>query len=158
MPPPSRDPNIFTTAQDADLGDAMAERFEGYLRTIDDAPLAENLTRIGTRLAAHLPPNEFKFQFRLIDIPDANAFVLPGGRVYVSRKLIGLTRSEDELADDAYGSGGEDHRGAAEPVGEAAGGGPGEGAAPWNVPSVPWTRTAPSDHCVEFASPRPPTL
>jgi hypothetical protein len=98
MPLPSREPNIFTTAQDADLGDAMAERFEGYLRTIDDAPLVEHLTRIGNRLAAHLPPNDFKFQFRLIDIPDANAFVLPGGRVYVSRKLIGLTRSEDELA------------------------------------------------------------
>ena len=98
VPPPSREPNIFTTAQDADLGDAMAERFEGYLRTIGDGPLVENLTRIGTSLAAHLPPNEFKFQFRLIDMPDANAFVLPGGRVYVSRKLIGLTRSEDELA------------------------------------------------------------
>jgi predicted Zn-dependent protease len=37
-------------------------------------------------------------QFFFVDLPDANAFVLPGGRVYVSRKLIALAQNEDELA------------------------------------------------------------
>jgi len=98
LPPPSREPNIFTAAQETDLGDAVAERFESSLRIIEDDALTANLQRIGGRLAAHLPPTELKLQFRLVDIPDANAFVLPGGRIYVSRKLIGLTRTEDELA------------------------------------------------------------
>ena len=98
LPPPSREPNIFTAAQENDLGDAIAERFETSLRIIDDDPLTDGLRRIGNRLVAHLPPTELKIQFRLVDIPDANAFVLPGGRIYVSRKLIGLTRTEDELA------------------------------------------------------------
>ena len=98
LPPPSREPNIFTAAQETDLGDAVAERFEGSLRIIEDDALTANLRRIGDRLVAHLPPTELKIQFRLVDIPDANAFVLPGGRIYVSRKLIGLTRTEDELA------------------------------------------------------------
>src|SRR5262245_15375100 len=31
-------------------------------------------------------------------MPEANAFVLPGGRIYVSRKLVAFTLSEDELA------------------------------------------------------------
>ena len=97
-PPPSRDPNIFTAAQENDLGDAVAERFESSLRIVDDEALTANLRRIGDRLVAHLPPNELKVRFFLVDIPDANAFVLPGGRIYVSRKLIGLTRTEDELA------------------------------------------------------------
>jgi hypothetical protein len=98
LPPPSREPNIFTPAQESDLGDAVAERFESSLRIIEDDALTANLRRIGNRLVAHLPPTELKIQFRLVDIPDANAFVLPGGRIYVSRKLIGLTRTEDELA------------------------------------------------------------
>ena len=98
LPPPSREPNIFTAAQETDLGDAVAERFESSLRIIEDDALTANLQRIGGRLVAHLPPTELKIQFRLVDIPDANAFVLPGGRIYVSRKLIGLTRTEDELA------------------------------------------------------------
>ena len=98
QPPPSKEPNIFTAAQENDLGDAVAERFESSLRIIEDEALTANLRRMGERLVAHLPPTELKIQFRLVDIPDANAFVLPGGRIYVSRKLIGLTRSEDELA------------------------------------------------------------
>ena len=98
LPPPSREPNIFTAAQETDLGDAVAERFESSLRIIEDDALTANLQRIGGRLVAHLPPTDLKIQFRLVDIPDANAFVLPGGRIYVSRKLIGLTRTEDELA------------------------------------------------------------
>ena len=98
LPPTSREANIFTAAQENDLGDAVAERFESSLRIIDDQALTENLRRIGNRLVAHLPPTALKIRFHLVDVPDANAFVLPGGRIYVSRKLVGLTRTEDELA------------------------------------------------------------
>ncbi|HEX5070141.1 MAG TPA: M48 family metalloprotease [Vicinamibacterales bacterium] len=97
-PPVSRQPNIFTPAQEADLGDAVAERYEPYLRVIEDEALTLPLTRIGDRIVAHLPPTHLPLKFRLVDLPDANAFVLPGGRIYVSRKLLGFTRSEDELA------------------------------------------------------------
>ena len=98
LPPPSREPNIFSQAQENDLGDAIAERFEGHLRLIEDEALTAPLRRIGDRLVAHLPQTDLRIRFHLIDIPEANAFVLPGGRVYVSRKLVGLTRREDELA------------------------------------------------------------
>jgi len=97
-PPASAQPNIFTPAQEAILGELISERFESYLRVIDDEPLTAVLRRIGERLTAHLPDTGLRIRMQLIDIPDANAFALPGGHVYVSRKLVGLTRSEDELA------------------------------------------------------------
>lgn len=97
-PPISRQPNIFTPAQEAVLGDAVAERFEPYLRIIEDESLTAPLQRIADRIVSHLPPTNLPLRFRLVDLPDANAFVLPGGRIYVSRKLIGFTRTEDELA------------------------------------------------------------
>jgi hypothetical protein len=97
-PPVSREPNIFSPAQEADLGDAVAERYEPYLRVIEDEALTAPLKRIADRIVSHLPPTNLPLSFRLMDIPDANAFVLPGGRIFVSRKLIGFTRTEDELA------------------------------------------------------------
>jgi hypothetical protein len=39
-----------------------------------------------------------KYRFYLSNLPTANAFSIAGGRVYVTRKLIGFARSEDELA------------------------------------------------------------
>ena len=45
-----------------------------------------------------MPPTGLKFQFFIIDIPEANAFNTPGGYVFLSRKLIAFTKTEDELA------------------------------------------------------------
>jgi WD40 repeat protein len=57
-----------------------------------------HLRRIGERLLQGLPQTGIKFQFFVVDLPETNAFTLPGGHVYVTRKLIAFARSEDELA------------------------------------------------------------
>jgi beta-barrel assembly-enhancing protease len=90
--------NIFSEEQEVDLGDAIAEQIQRDFKLIDDAALTAHLRRVGERVTRHLPPTKLRFQFFLVDLPDANAFVLPGGRIYVSRKLIAFARSEDELA------------------------------------------------------------
>jgi WD40 repeat protein len=95
---PSSESNMFTEEQEADLGDAMAERAEKDYRIIEDETVTAYLNQIGQRIVRHLPPNNFRFRFAVADLPEANAFVLPGGRVYVTRKLIALAKSEDELA------------------------------------------------------------
>ncbi|MGH9863674.1 MAG: M48 family metalloprotease [Candidatus Acidiferrales bacterium] len=81
-----------------DLGDALAEHVQREFRVITDEDLTAYLTELGTRLAPHLPPTDVTYRFFLSDLPFANAFTLPGGRIYVSRKLIAFMRSEDELA------------------------------------------------------------
>jgi peptidase M48-like protein len=96
--PASTQPNIFTPAQESDLGDAVAERVEPSLRIIEDAELNAYLRRIGADLVSHLPQNGLRVTFSLVDLPEANAFVLPGGHVFVTRKLVGFTQAEDELA------------------------------------------------------------
>ncbi|HEX4998342.1 MAG TPA: M48 family metalloprotease, partial [Terriglobia bacterium] len=94
----SRNVNIFTEAQEVDLGDAIAEQVQSNFRVIDNDTITGYLRGIGDRLVRHLPPNHLQFRFFLVDLPDANAFVLPGGRIYVSRKLVSFARTEDELA------------------------------------------------------------
>jgi hypothetical protein len=94
----SREPNIFTEEQEVDLGDAIAEQIQRDFRVIDDDEVTGHLRRIGERVVKHLPPTKLRFQFFLVDLPEANAFVLPGGRIYVSRKMVAFAQSEDELA------------------------------------------------------------
>jgi WD40 repeat protein len=89
---------MFSDAQEADLGDVMSESVEQHVNVLDDAALNEHLRSLGEKLVRYLPANNFRFQFVLVDIPDANALSLPGGRVYVSRKLVAFLRNDDELA------------------------------------------------------------
>ena len=99
-PIPTVDPgtNMFNTQQEMDLGDAFAERFQRQYHVIDDPAVTAYLQRVGDRLVQHLSANSMKFQFVLYDQPEANAFGTVGGRIYVSRKLVGFMRNEDELA------------------------------------------------------------
>jgi len=91
-------PNIFTERQEMDLGDAVAEHLQRDYRVIDDEEVTGRLRQIGARLVKNLPPTELKFQFFLFDIAEVNAFTLPGGRIYISRKLVAFAQNEDELA------------------------------------------------------------
>lgn len=90
--------NIFTEQQEVDLGDAMGESFAHEVSLIDEPALTAHLEELGARLARYLPPNHLRFRFFLIELPEVNAFSLSGGRIYVARKMIALTRSDDELA------------------------------------------------------------
>jgi Peptidase family M48 len=90
--------NIFSPEQEMIVGELINNRMSGDLRFLRDAQLQKYLDDMSKRLVKHLPPIGLKFQFYIVDIPEANAFNIPGGYVFVSRKLIGFANSEDELA------------------------------------------------------------
>ena len=90
--------NIFSPEQEMILGDLNYQRMSGDTRFIQDEKILAYIRDIGDRLVRHLPPIGIKFQFFIIDIPTANAFNTPGGYVFISRKLIAFTKTEDELA------------------------------------------------------------
>ena len=98
MPSASSEPNMFSPIQERDFGDAVAEQLEPVINAIDNDDLTAHLRRVGARLTQHLPGMDLQPQFILTDDASADAFALPGGRIYVSRPLVGMTRSEDELA------------------------------------------------------------
>jgi predicted Zn-dependent protease len=90
-------PNIFNDRQEQELADAMAEYFESDMRIA--VPAADDqLTKIGERLIAQLPPTGIHYRFRVYDSGEINGFSIGGGRVYISRKLIAAAKSEDDLA------------------------------------------------------------
>jgi WD40 repeat protein len=94
----SRAQSIFSPRQEMDLGDVIAEHVQQDYHIIEDPETTGFLRRIGERLVKQLPPSEMRYQFFVVDLPDANAFTMPGGRIYVTRKLIAFAANEDELA------------------------------------------------------------
>ena len=92
-----RGTSIFTDQQEQDLSDALAELYESNMKV--NAPGAnDELTRIGQKLLATLPPTGMTFRFRVYESGEINAFGIGGGHVYMSRKLIAAVKNEDELA------------------------------------------------------------
>ncbi len=65
---------------------------------VEDPALERYVAAVGQRIARHVPDRRFDFSFRIVDQEVPNAFALPGGYVYVSRGILALTGSEDELA------------------------------------------------------------
>lgn len=83
---------------DREIGREVAREVGAEIGLVRDAALNAYVDRVGQRLAASLPGRRFTYRFAVVDQDAPNAFAAPGGYVYVSRGLLALMRSEDELA------------------------------------------------------------
>ena len=91
------DPNIFSEQQEEWLGEIIDPLIRKEFNVIDD-PENDYLQKIGERLLAQLPPTRIHYRFTIIDFPENDSFGLAGGHIYLSRKIVALIQSEDELA------------------------------------------------------------
>ncbi|HEY8122250.1 MAG TPA: M48 family metalloprotease [Myxococcota bacterium] len=84
--------------QEIKLGAQAAVEVEQQMGFVDDAKLQSYVAQLGARLAQFSPRQDVKYEFHAVDMEETNAFALPGGYVYVSRGLLALANTEDELA------------------------------------------------------------
>jgi Zn-dependent protease with chaperone function len=90
--------NVFSVAQDVEIGRQSALQAEQQLPMVTDATATRYVSNLGARLAAQAPGTKYNYQFKIVNASDVNAFALPGGFVYVNRGLLDNVRSEGELA------------------------------------------------------------
>jgi predicted Zn-dependent protease len=64
---------------------------------IVSGPVEAWVQRVGAKLAAN-SKDEFKYTFHVIDLPQINAFCLPGGHIFVYTGLRKVVKTDDELA------------------------------------------------------------
>jgi len=97
---PSIDPSklLFSPQQEQELGEIVRQQMESRFRVIDEDQVTGHLKLVGQRVSRHLPETGLHYQFFLYDQPEIQAFSMPGGSVYVSRKMVAYLRNEDELA------------------------------------------------------------
>lgn len=89
---------LMTVEQEKRIGAEEAEKVEQQMGLVDDPALTDYLNLLGQRLAKESPRQDVTHHFYVADMPEPNAFALPGGHVYVTRGLLALVTSEDELA------------------------------------------------------------
>ena len=89
---------MFSPEQEMILGELTVQQLASEFRQVNDPGLTAYVNELGAKLIKHLPPTGLTFTFHIIEYPEANAFNVPGGHVFISRKLIALANSEDELA------------------------------------------------------------
>ena len=94
--------NFFGVDADVQAGEEAAREIERQTKPYHDAEVADYVGRVGRRLVEAIPQEhrrrQFEYTFHVIDEKDANAFALPGGRVYVNSGLIETAGGEGELA------------------------------------------------------------
>lgn len=101
-PPPivanAKSSNLFSPEQEMVFGELVVENMAADLRFVRDERLLAYVDAVGQRIARRLPQSGLRYRFHLVDIPEANAFNIPGGHVLLSRKLVASAQNEDELA------------------------------------------------------------
>ncbi|HEY5932064.1 MAG TPA: M48 family metalloprotease [Nitrospira sp.] len=90
--------SLMTVEQEKKIGAEEAEKVEQQIGLVDDPALTDYLNVLGQRLAKESPRQDVTHHFYVADMPEPNAFALPGGYVYVTRGLLALVTAEDELA------------------------------------------------------------
>ena len=93
-PAPPRDPaaELFEKSLQA-----AVEALKVYGRWDSPADL-RRVAEIGYRVAQESGYRDYPITFGLIEMPEPNAFALPGGQVFVTRGMLGLGLTDDELA------------------------------------------------------------
>ena len=96
LPAASQERNLLGPEQAAILGELVMDRVAREFKIVRDPAVTAYLRQIGDRMADIAGVG--KVQVDLVDLPEANAVTLPGGRILVARKLVAFARSEDEVA------------------------------------------------------------
>ena len=89
---------LVSREQEQAAGREGAEQVAAAMGIFADARLSAYIAAVGERVAAHSPREQIDWRFEIVDQALPNAFALPDGHMYVSRGLLELANSEDELA------------------------------------------------------------
>jgi len=90
--------NLFSVAQDREIGRQSAVEAESQLPILNDRSIEAYVNAVGKRLAAVAPGADYPYQFKVVNASDINAFALPGGYLYLNRGLIEAAKNEGQLA------------------------------------------------------------
>jgi predicted Zn-dependent protease len=89
---------LVSDEQEVQAGNEAAEQIPAVMGIVEDPALTRYVSKVGKRVSAHAPERPITYSFQIVDLPEPNAFALPGGHIYVSRGILALANDEDELA------------------------------------------------------------
>ena len=97
LPAGRSEARVIGRTSEISIGRETASLVEEFLPTDKDPAAVARVRNIGRRLASATDA-EFPFEFHVVELPEVNAFALPGGFIYVFRGLLQLSPNDDALA------------------------------------------------------------
>jgi Zn-dependent protease with chaperone function len=79
-------------------GRRAAQQIERQLKVVTDPELNERVTRIGRAIATLSERPHLPWTFRIVEHRVPNAVALPGGYIYLTSAIVGILRTDHELA------------------------------------------------------------
>lgn len=97
-PSAKRTRRAMSEDEELEIGKEAAAQVEAAMGFAGSKELNAYVSEIGQRLVKHSSRNHIPHEFHVVDMKEPNAFALPGGYIYISRGLLAIMNSEDELA------------------------------------------------------------
>lgn len=94
--------NKYQVQQDVEIGQKYSVEIEKQFPVLNDRQTTDYVQNVGARLVASIPQqfrqSQFRYNFKVVNASDINAFALPGGPMYVNRGMITAAKNEGEMA------------------------------------------------------------
>jgi len=90
--------DAMTAEEEKKLGKKVLLEIEREADFVGDLDVQTFIEKVGYSLVDQVGPKPFEFKFYVINAPDANAFAIPGGYIFVTTGLIVLAENEQEVA------------------------------------------------------------
>jgi beta-barrel assembly-enhancing protease len=88
----------MTSEEEKKLGKQVLEDIARHEELVRDLSLQDFVNRVGRSLLGHIGPTPFEYDFYVIRSREPNAFAIPGGHIFITTGLLGLSESEAEVA------------------------------------------------------------
>jgi beta-barrel assembly-enhancing protease len=88
----------FTPKEERQLGEQVSLKLRDHFGVYQNAEVTKYVSLVGTALAQASKSPSLDWQFIVLDTDGVNAYAAPGGLVHITRGLLGLMKSEAELA------------------------------------------------------------
>lgn len=90
--------SVPTVAQERQLGKQVEAQARAQHTELNDPVVAHYISQLGAEIVAAAGPLPYQFSFTVVENETPNAFVLPGGAVFINSGMILAARNVSELA------------------------------------------------------------
>ena len=89
---------LVSIQEEIEIGRAANEQARKQLREFTDPTVTRYVRDVGKRLVRAAPGAKYPYSFAVADVPEINAFSLPGGPVWINRGVLSRAANESQVA------------------------------------------------------------
>jgi predicted Zn-dependent protease len=89
---------LVSVQEEIEIGRAANEQIRARVPELRDTTVASYVRDVGKRLIRAAPGEKYPYSFSVADLPEINAFSLPGGPVWINRGVLSKAGNESQMA------------------------------------------------------------